>query len=58
MENYEVIRKIGAGNFAKVYLAVHTPTGRKVRFTALAAQACISDAAVRYRYQSRKGTLS
>lgn len=30
MENYEILRKLGAGNFAKVYLALHTPTGRKV----------------------------
>lgn len=48
MENYEVVRKIGAGNFAKVYLAVHTPTGRKVSFTALAAGLCSDAAAVIY----------
>ena len=30
MENYQVLRKIGSGNFAKVYLAVHTPTRKQV----------------------------
>jgi len=30
MENYEILRELGAGNFAKVYLALHTPTGRQV----------------------------
>lgn len=40
MENYQVLRKIGSGNFAKVYLAVHTPTGRRVSATRRAAPAC------------------
>lgn len=40
MENYQVLRKIGSGNFAKVYLAVHTPTGRRVGATRRAAPAC------------------
>lgn len=30
MDDYKVLQKIGAGNFAKVYLAVHVPTGKKV----------------------------
>jgi len=30
MDNYRTIKKIGSGNFAKVYLAVHKKSGRHV----------------------------
>lgn len=31
MENYQIQRKIGSGNFAKVYLAKHAITNQEVR---------------------------
>lgn len=30
MENYQIQYKLGSGNFAKVYLAVHNITGQEV----------------------------
>lgn len=30
MEHYQVLRKLGRGNFAKVYLALHVPSGKQV----------------------------
>ena len=32
MENYKILRKIGSGNFAKVFLAVHAKTGEQVSY--------------------------
>ena len=30
MEHYQLLRKLGRGNFAKVYLALHLPSGKQV----------------------------
>ena len=30
MEHYQLLRKLGRGNFAKVYLALHVPSGKQV----------------------------
>ena len=34
MEHYQLLRKIGRGNFAKVYLALHVPSGKQVSVAA------------------------
>lgn len=42
MDNYKILQKIGAGNFAKVYLAIHMPTGRKVALKVIEKRAVSS----------------
>ena len=34
MEHYQLLRKLGRGNFAKVYLALHVPSGKQVSVAA------------------------
>ncbi len=47
MENYRRIRKIGSGNFAKVYLAVHEKSGRQVALKLVEKKANRNPMAVR-----------